>query len=130
MPKTPMKSPMMMADGGSAIGTPPPIGGGGAMPPDPSAAPPDPTQGGAAGAPTAPSPEALHYHDDAQNCQACQYMADGGQCSVLQMQVAPEGSCNAFQAKGGGDADDLGMMPGEDQGGGGQGPSGSFGTSQ
>lgn len=115
----------MMADGGG-LGAPAPIGSGGPpMPPagaagaaGPGAAPP---MGGAepdmddTGAP-AIQPEAVHYHDDAQSCQMCQFMDEGGQCSVLQMQVSPDGGCAAYEAKGG-DQGQGGMMPGEDAGG-------------
>jgi hypothetical protein len=101
----------MMAGGG--FGAPAPIGGAApeddlppAPPPTAPLAPPasagnglDPDQDQDLDA-SAPmiKPESLHYHDDAQNCQSCQYMAEGGHCSVLQMQVSPDGGCNAFEA--------------------------------
>lgn len=106
----------MMADGGpgdSPFADTPPIGG---MPEDEGAA-----QGGApTGDSSAPpqgamgdspmpviKPESVAYHDDPQNCQGCMYFSQGN-CAVLQMQVSPEGGCNAFEAGGGEpDADDM-----------------------
>lgn len=94
----------MMADGG--IGSPDPIGGG--MPDqEPDA---DDMQAGpsAAGAPPVIKPEAVNYHDEAHACSGCTYFDQGSsQCSVLQMQVQPEGGCNAFEAIGG----DQGASP-------------------
>lgn len=82
------------------------------------------------GMPPIIKPEAVMYHDDPQSCQSCQYMSDEGQCAVLQMAVSPEGGCTAFEAKaddqGAGDPG-LGGQPGEDNGGGGEGTSASFG---
>lgn len=100
----------MMADGG--MGDPEPIGG---MPDDQNAGAPDmddsqtPPMGGGGEMPVI-SPTAVAYHDDAQNCQGCQFFGSGGQCQVLQMAVAPEGGCTAFQAGTGGQPD-QGMTP-------------------
>lgn len=91
----------MMADGGDApMGAPPPIGGApdAAAPPPPAAAPPQADPGN----PTV-RPESVNYHDDPQQCQTCMYMDESGQCAVLKMQVSPEGACNAYEPKGGGD---------------------------
>ena len=102
----------MMADGG--MGAPPDIGGG-----DPDMDQ-DQDQGAAPAASAGPlpviKPESVNYHDDAQNCSGCQHMDDSGQCAVLQMQVSPDGGCNAFDAKamdtnGGGDTG-AGFGPG------------------
>src|SRR5208283_3380240 len=88
MPPTP-NYPTMMADGGmmgdtSPIGGMPDddTGGQGATPGDGS----DPTQG--AGGPqmgmgATVTPEALHYHDEPQNCAGCMHLQEGGQCEVL-----------------------------------------------
>ncbi|MBV8831637.1 MAG: hypothetical protein JO108_20705 [Acidobacteriaceae bacterium] len=45
------------------------------------------------------SPEALHYHDEAQRCELCEHFGQDGQCAVLQMTVQPEGGCNAFSGR-------------------------------
>lgn len=130
MPPPRGKMPMM-ADGGAAMGAPAPIGGMDDAPP--------PAAGPGAGAPPPPDadqdndmdspvvkPEAVNYHDDPHSCQSCMYMSGDGQCSVLKMQVSPEGGCNAFEAKGAGGDDEMGggMMPGEDAGDTGMGTSG------
>lgn len=90
----------MFADGGG-ISDPEPIGGMPDMPPAAGDAPP------AAGGPPAPvggpttvviTPESVNYHDDEQACHLCSYMGDDGICAVLQIQVSPPGSCNAFKA--------------------------------
>lgn len=129
-----------MADGGAPddFGAPGGIGDAGpppaaAPPPPDAAAPPDndadDMQGG--GASSGITPQALDYHDDKQECQGCQYMDEGGNCSVLKMQVAPEGWCKAYSGKMGdqdmGDMGGMGGQPGEDNGGGGAGTSASFG---
>ncbi len=126
-----MKRPMPhMADGG-AMGAPAPIGGSPDDMPPPAAAGagPDPDmdqdqdQGMGMGA--AVSPEAVHYHDDAQSCQMCQHMGPDGTCAVLKMQVSPDGGCAAYEGKAQDmDQDQGGMMPGEDAGGMDQGTSG------
>jgi hypothetical protein len=46
-----------------------------------------------------PAPEAVNYHDDLHRCDMCEYMGADGNCAVLQMQVQPEGACNAFSAQ-------------------------------
>ncbi len=104
------KAPMpMMADGGG-FGAPPPIGDDSA-PPDMSAPPPPEPDPAAAGGSTI-RPESVNYHDEAQSCSACQYMDDGSQCAVLNMQVSPDGGCTAFEAKGaGGDDEQSEPMP-------------------
>lgn len=111
----------MMADGDpgdSPFADTPPIGG---MPDDQGAdqaapataagppPPPDPGAGGGAGGPMPViKPEAVAYHDDPHSCQGCQYFGQDSNCAVLQMQVSPEGGCNAFEAGGGEpDADDM-----------------------
>ena len=48
------------------------------------------------------TPEALHYHDGEQRCDACSHFGRSNNCAVLQMPVEPEGGCNAFR----GSADD------------------------
>jgi hypothetical protein len=107
---------MMMADGG-AMGAPAPIGGAPddddddqmqAQGPGPQQ---DPDQDGdidnsGGGASPVVKPESLNYHDDLHTCETCQYMNGDGSCSVLQMQVSPQGGCNAFESKG-----DEGAMP-------------------
>lgn len=91
----------MMADGG--FGAPEPIGG---PPPAPALAP---------GAPPAPaggmepdgdemggamvSPEAVNYHDHAVACHLCSFMDEAANCSLLMMQINPEGGCNGFKGK-------------------------------
>lgn len=91
----------MMADGG--MDSPAPIGGmpddqdQGPMPGDGSAAPPS---GGAMGMPPIIKPEAVAYHDQDQDCKSCMYFGQDGQCAVLQMQVSPDGGCNAFEPGG------------------------------
>jgi hypothetical protein len=99
---------------GSDLGSPSDFGG----PPAPaaprSAAPAaasalDPDQDGDIDQAPAIPPEAVNYHDDAQSCSTCQYMDDGGNCAVLQMQVQPDGGCNAFSGKDSGDQDDIGQ---------------------
>ncbi len=107
----------MMADGG--LGTPAPIGGG----PSAAAAPPvvDPDQDQDNDSPVI-SPEALNYHDEPRSCApagdspGCQYFGDDGTCSVLKIQVAGPGACNAFLAKGGAGDQDAGgpPQPGQD----------------
>lgn len=93
----------MMADGG--FGTPEPIGG----------APPAPAPAVAAGASPAPaggmepdgdemggamvSPEAVNYHDHEVACHLCSFMDEAANCSLLMMQVNPEGGCNGFKGK-------------------------------
>lgn len=116
------KPPRMMADGAPAPGPQddspfadtPPIGG---MPEDQG----DTQAGPVAGDSTPPpspgggplpviKPEAVAYHDDPHSCQGCMYFGQDSNCAVLQMQVSPEGGCNAFEAGGGGtepDADDM-----------------------
>lgn len=97
----PKAKPKMMAGGG--FGAPGPFGGG--APPAPDAGPPppeaagpaDPDMDGDMDSPTV-KPESVNYHDDPQSCSQCQYMGDGGQCSVLKMQVSPDGGCNAFES--------------------------------
>jgi hypothetical protein len=75
------------------LDSPPPIGG---APPQPDETEPDSDDmGGAA----KPSPESLHYHDDAQNCGSCEYMGQGGQCQILGMPVQAEGACSAWEGK-------------------------------
>jgi hypothetical protein len=102
----------MMADGG--FGDPDPIGG---TPSDQDMAPDQgdtQPQGGGAGMPggmVVIKPEAVAYHDDAQNCQGCQHFGSDGQCEVLQMSVSPDGGCTAFEAGAGGQPD-QGMTPG------------------
>lgn len=124
-----------MADGG--LGTPEPIGGPASMGPPPGAMPgkmPPPAPGGADpdkdGDIDSPSvsPEAVHYHDDAQSCSGCSFMGADQQCEVLKMQVSPDGGCAAFQAKTDqGDGMSDGAMPGGDQGGDDMGPGGAGG---
>lgn len=120
----PRRGPMM-ADGGP-MGSPSPIGGD----EEENAAPPAPAAGAGAAPPPPPGlgadtdqdndfdnpvvrPESVNYHDDPQTCETCQYMADSGQCSVLRMQVSPQGGCNAFEPKAGGGEEGEDMMPGE-----------------
>lgn len=91
---------------------------------------PDPSAG--AGPMPMIKPESVNYHDDPHSCQTCQYMGQDSQCAVLQMQVSPQGGCNAFEAGGGGgapepDQDDMGSQPGEDAGDTGMGTSASYG---
>jgi len=118
-PFAPPRAPMMASGG---IGIPAPIGKpSGMMPPDMDAGAPDmpPDQSGGGQMP-AVAPEALNYHDDEQKCSMCQYMDQGGNCSVLQMQISPDGGCNAFSSNDGGqepDQDDMtGGEPGTDDG--------------
>jgi hypothetical protein len=62
----------------------------------------------ASGTPSVP-PDAVHYHDDEQRCELCDNYGQDGQCSLLQMQVQPQGGCNAFTAQQGGDGTTMGM---------------------
>jgi hypothetical protein len=102
----------MMADGG--VGAPALMGG------EPDAddmsaqAPPPPPAGGDQNGSPLPviKPEAVNYHDDPHSCKICQYF-DNGNCSVLQMQVSPDGGCTAFEA-GGGEQPPAGGEPGQD----------------
>ena len=59
---------------------------------------------------TAPTiePQMVNYHEEAHSCQTCANF-DSGQCSVLKMQVSPEGGCTAYSA-GGGQSDDEGQQ--------------------
>ncbi len=102
-PQRPGGRPMMMADGQppeDMIGAPAPVGG---MPdeqdvmPDQDDLQAGPPEGSPAGEMPIIRPEAVAYHDDAQNCQSCSFFGDGGQCKVLAMQVNPVGGCNAFE---------------------------------
>lgn len=55
-------------------------------------------------------PEAVAYHDEPHSCQGCTYFGQDANCAVLQMQVSPEGGCNAFEAGAGSgepDPDDM-----------------------
>lgn len=113
MPPKPKGAPVQMMAGGG-FGAPGPLGSDAPPPPDISAggAPggADPDMDGDMDSPTV-KPESVNYHDDAQSCSQCQYMGDGGMCSVLKMQVSPDGGCNAFEG-GGASADmdaDAGM---------------------
>lgn len=65
-----------------------------------AAARPPAAPGADSDAPPAPgrvTPEAVHYHEDEQRCDTCDYFGRGNQCSVLNMPVSPEGGCNAFR---------------------------------
>lgn len=114
----PARPAPMMADGDSGGGESPfadtpPIGG---MPED-LGAPQDGAVVGTSTPPPAPpaggpipviKPEAVAYHDDPHSCQGCMYFGQDSNCAVLQMQVSPEGGCNAFEAGGAEpDADDM-----------------------
>lgn len=103
----------MMADGKKPefMSDPPPIGG---APDDQDMAPDTDDQAGGPqegspagemGMPPVIKPESVNYHDMEQKCSGCQYFGQDGQCAVLQMQVSPDGACNAWEAAGGGDQD-------------------------
>jgi hypothetical protein len=96
------KSPMM-ADGG--FGAPSPIGDETeTAPPAPDMGelpPPDPGAGAGGDSPIV-KPESVHYHDDLWRCDGCVNF-DAGQCSLLRMQVAPEGACNGWEGSAAGD---------------------------
>lgn len=104
--KAPAPKPKQMMAGGG-FGAPGPFGGApDAAPPAPEAAgPADPDMDGDMDSPTV-KPESVNYHDDPQSCSQCQYLGDGGQCSVLKMQVSPDGGCNAFESGAPAGADD------------------------
>lgn len=51
------------------------------------------------------APEHVHYHDDEHRCDLCTNFGRANQCAVLQMPVSPEGACNAYSARDGGDED-------------------------
>lgn len=113
----PPKKPMSrMADGG--FGIPAPIGGaaGGAPeppPPEGGAEPEGDEMGAGAGTPAVVRPEAVNFHDDAQNCGSCTHFGQDGQCVILQMQVPDVGGCTAFEgASSDNDQDD---QPGGEQ---------------
>ncbi len=76
--------PQRMADGGMGAAT------------DATGADPD-NDGDGGGVKIDPS--AVNYHDDAQSCQGCAHFSNGN-CAVLQMQVSPDGGCNAFSSGG------------------------------
>lgn len=112
----------MMADGApgaSPFADTPPIGGmpedegdaQGGAPTGDSSGPPQGAGPSPAGGPMPViKPEAVAYHDEPQSCQGCMYFGQDSNCAVLQMQVSPEGGCNAFEAGAGGgepDADDM-----------------------
>lgn len=130
--QAPLQNRRMFADGGdSGLGAPTPLG----MDPSAPAGPPppvatDPNAGGGAGQMPMIKPESVNYHDEAHACSSCQYMGQDSQCSVLQMQVSPEGGCNAYEGGGGEqepDADDMpGAQPGEDDNDTGMGTSASY----
>jgi hypothetical protein len=99
-----------MGGSSKSIGAPNPVGMKAPMlnkPPKPAPFMADGGMGGDPGEPDADDmgggaavkPEAVNYHPDEHECQMCQYMDDGGNCSVLKMQVSPVGGCNAFEAK-------------------------------
>ncbi len=141
--------PPMMADGDpgqddSPFADTPPIGG---MPDDQGAAAgapigdtSGPPQGAGAGDMPVIRPESVAYHDELHTCETCQYMGQDGNCAVLQMQVSPQGGCNAFEAGAGGeqeqepdnDADDTNSPEGGFGGGTGggftQNPAGTSGA--
>jgi hypothetical protein len=114
--------PQMMADGG--VGAPPPIGGDG----EPDADDTSMLQGGqddggAASAQMSPGagqmpmikPEAVFYHDQPTSCKTCQFNDGSNNCSVLQMQISPDGGCTAWEQGGG---DQGAPVGGPDMGGG------------
>ncbi len=120
-----------LADGGGGLGVPEPIGGPAAMPPPAAAggkgAPSpamDPDQDGDMDSPGV-KPEALHYHDDLEQCQNCLHMGEGQQCDLLKMQVSPEGACVGWEAQSDQGAPTEGAQPGEDTGDTGMGTSGA-----
>lgn len=138
----------MMADGdpgASPFADTPPIGGmpedqgdaQGGAPAGDSSAPPPQAGGAMGGDMPVIKPEAVAYHDDPHSCKGCMYFGQDGNCAVLQMQVSPEGGCNAFEAGAGGgepDADDMNDPSAGFGGGGGTGagftqnPSGTSGS--
>ena len=103
----------MMADGDQApdddmIGNPTPVGG----QPDDQADGPQmddtqapPQQGAGGGQMPVIRPEAVNYHDEDWDCRGCKNFGPDGSCAVLQMQVSPEGGCNAWEQGQGGDQD-------------------------
>lgn len=121
----------MMADGDpsdpdSQFVDTPPMGGmpdddssnQGPMPGDGSAAQAAPGGGadGSGGPMPMIRPEAVNYHDEPHACQLCMYMGQNSNCSVLQMQVSPDGGCTAFEAgQGGGGEPDQDDMNGGSQ---------------
>jgi hypothetical protein len=104
------KTVPFMADGGSGMGVPAPIGGG-AAPPPPPAVDPDQDQNQDMGAMPTLRPESVSYHDEKQECQICANYGQDGTCSLLRVQVSPEGGCSAFEGQGATDEGAEGEPP-------------------
>jgi hypothetical protein len=89
---------------------PPDLGGPNEPDADEQGGPPDndmddPSGGGEGGV----KPEWVAYHTGDETCQNCEYMADGGMCDVLKMNVGPNDHCEAFEPK----QDQSGQMGGQ-----------------
>ena len=117
MPQAQPAAPMM-ADGG--MSSPSMIGGGG----EPDADDTSMLQGGqddggAASAQMSPGagqlpmikPESVFYHDQPTSCKTCQFNDGSNNCSVLQMQISPDGGCTAWEQGGAGEPDQDDMPP-------------------
>ena len=125
------QAPMGRPKPGADLSTPSGFGGPPPAPPRQAAAPPTPPNNAGADldndndvdqTSVPPPPEALSYHDDLHRCDMCQHMGQDGNCAVLQMQVQPEGACNAYSAK-----DEGGAMGDTDDDAGGDTDDGSYG---